>query len=413
MKLPSYVQGGIQNFNGIAEIGMHFEWDDATYSGNNNIFPREDDITLGTMGTARTGGIRVPFDVSATYTVTVTDPGTGCETVDEIQVIAPTYPVVDLGSSVINQCFDVNNSNNKVKLPSYVKGGIQNFNGIAEIGMHFEWDDATYSGNNNTFPREDDITPGIMGTARTGGIRVPFDVSATYTVTVTDPATECETVDEIQVIAPTYPTVTLNSDVDRCLPASPMVFPSGLTLTFGAGFIGISEAGNSFVWTNYVSTNPDFPSAETLESNSYNGGILLSEDDFGTYTVEVTGTNGCTTTADMIVTAPEDCGGGGGVGKSLLNPTNEKVTDIDSDTSIEVSVYPNPFTDQTTVMINKDGDDEQVQVQITTIGGKWISAQQQTTNVEFQIGEDLSSGLYVLHVIYADGVEITKLIKTN
>ena len=71
------------------------------------------------------------------------------------------------------------------------------------------------------------------------------------------------------------------------------------------------------------------------------------------------------------------------------------------------------ISESNTVMINKDGDDEQVQVQITTIGGKWISAQQQTTNVEFQIGEDLSSGLYVLHVIYADGVEITKLIKTN
>ena len=85
----------------------------------------------------------------------------------------------------------------------------------------------------------------------------------------------------------------------------------------------------------------------------------------------------------------------------------------DATSSIEIEAYPNPFSNTTTVLISKDGDNEQVQIELYELSGQMVSTSRQNTNEQFQIGNEVRSGVYILKVIHSDGVESIKLVKTE
>ena len=65
------------------------------------------------------------------------------------------------------------------------------------------------------------------------------------------------------------------------------------------------------------------------------------------------------------------------------------------------------------MVIAIEGASEQVQVELIDLSGQVIARSLQNTNEQFQIGKVLSSGIYILKVIHANGVESSRLVKTN
>lgn len=130
---------------------------------------------------------------SGTYSVTVTNPGTGCSGMDTVNVTINSLPLVALGSDVI-QC-----------------GGTITLD-AGNAGFSYLWSDAS--------------------TMQT----LTVSASGLYNVTVTNPVTGCSGMDTVNVTINSIPVVSLGVDVTQC----------GGTITLDAG-----NTGSTYLWNDF------------------------------------------------------------------------------------------------------------------------------------------------------------------
>jgi hypothetical protein len=191
----------------------------------------------------------------------------------------------------------------------------------------------------------------------TGGIAngVAFTpaVSATFQLSAIDTIYGCSYTDSASIVVSTLPAVELS-----ITPADTICAGSDATLTgIGAG---------SYAWSGGVTNGVAFSPASTA-----------------TYTVTVTGANGCTQT-DSVRIAVTTCQTG--------------IAEVQ--TAYGISVYPNPSSGDFTLMVN--AAESEIKIEITDIQGRSIYA---STEEDIQSGytkhislTNASAGIYVLSV---------------
>jgi hypothetical protein len=79
----------------------------------------------------------------------------------------------------------------------------------------------------------------------------------------------------------------------------------------------------------------------------------------------------------------------------------------------DLSAMPNPYSDITSIVINSSIN-ENVYVQFFDMTGKLVEDIKVTTNERFNVGANLSKGIYLLKAHSDSGNQVTtRLIKTN
>jgi hypothetical protein len=88
-----------------------------------------------------------------------------------------------------------------------------------------------------------------------------------------------------------------------------------------------------------------------------------------------------------------------------------KVASVDFAVYDNVSIYPNPFTNSTRLKVSSRKD-QNISLKIFMITGELIyNSDRYLTNQVITLGDNLSSGVYFLEVIYDDKVKVIKLVK--
>jgi uncharacterized repeat protein (TIGR01451 family) len=88
-----------------------------------------------------------------------------------------------------------------------------------------------------------------------------------------------------------------------------------------------------------------------------------------------------------------------------------KIVSLAFDSHEEVSVYPNPFTQETQIKITT-ATKKKISIRIRAVTGNEVySSEEQYTNEEINVGGELASGVYILEIIGEDSVEKIKLVK--
>ena len=323
---------------------------------------------------------------TATYTVTGTD-GNGCENTDQVVVNVNTLPAVSGGLDV-----------------SVCIGDSAVLNGSGAVS--YTWDNG--------------ITDGVQF--------VPL-FSNTYTVTGTD-GNGCENTDQVAITVNSLPTVGAGTDQTVC---------EGDPVTLSG------TGASSFTWDNGVSDGVAFNATTTT-----------------TYTVTGTDVNGCENTDDMLVTVtsspnvvavaaadsvcvnwenvtlsgspeggvfsgnsvsgnrfyPPVAGVGshvvvysytdpttGCVGTDSLTIVVEECTGITENGLSNLTIYPNPTSDQITIDIK--GYNGVVNVKVYDLQGRLLET---TTNTIVSLKKH-AKGIYVLKVSYGEVTEEVRVVR--
>lgn len=200
---------------------------------------------------------------SGTYSVTVTNPATGCTSTDQVQVTINAIPVVSLGADV-TQCGGpvTLNAGNAGFTYLWSNGATSQTLSAATSGQYwvkvtnpatgcFASDTINVTINSkpvvNLGPAVsqcggsatlDAGNPGFTYLWSNGATSQTISVSTsgTYSVTVTNPATTCSETAQVQVTINTVPTVSLGADLTQC----------GGPVTLDAGNAGL---GYNYLWS--------------------------------------------------------------------------------------------------------------------------------------------------------------------
>ena len=184
---------------------------------------------------------------AGSYTVTVTD-FNQCSSIVPVQIGGSLSPVANAGADAAINCL--------------TGSSIQLSGSSPSPGVDFSW-----------------VGPGILSGGDTPSPTV--NQAGTYTLTVTDPQTNCSGSDQVEV------TIDI---------ATPGAQASGGTITCGNECVQLSGSGNgSFSWSG----------PGNFTSNDQNPTVCAA----GTYTLTVTGANGCTSTATAEVDEDTDLPG--------------------------------------------------------------------------------------------------------
>jgi len=92
--------------------------------------------------------------------------------------------------------------------------------------------------------------------------------------------------------------------------------------------------------------------------------------------------------------------------------TNTKLLFVEKVISIDALAYPNPFSSTSTLLLEGNSD-KAYTLQICDITGKTISVKQIYCNEEYQVGENLNTGIYFLIITGENYKETLKLVKTE
>ncbi|KAA9327305.1 LamG-like jellyroll fold domain-containing protein [Adhaeribacter soli] len=98
------------------------------------------------------------------------------------------------------------------------------------------------------------------------------------------------------------------------------------------------------------------------------------------------------------------------VSLSGSNTSTHSPTNVADKSDFEVTLAPNPFSNQSSLQVKSHKFDS-FNLSILTIEGKKILSKQVAANSFISLGENLKPGLYVLHINTPDGIKIIKLIK--
>ncbi|MDQ3190676.1 MAG: GEVED domain-containing protein, partial [Bacteroidota bacterium] len=351
--------------------GFDFEWNDMS--------------TLQTLNTA-TSGI---------YTVTVTDPNTGCFDSDNVEVTINPLPVVNLGSD-ITQC-----------------GGTVLLD-AGNTGLGFEWND---------------MTTAQTLTASTSGV---------YFVTVTEPNTGCINSDTIEVTINAVPFVNLGSDITQC----------GGTVLLDAG-----NPGMDYEWSN-MSTGQTITVSST---NTYsvtvtdpqtgcndNGSILVTINAIPSVNFAPFTSIMCVDDAAVTLSGGSPLGGiysGTGVSGGMFDPgtagadthtitytvtganlctnsatedqTVDLCTGIKENGSPEFVIYPNPTLGIFNISVN-DANFDQLLITIIDLNGREVYNEIDKnifSNYTKQINlNGLSRGIYYIKLNIGTELKVHKII---
>ena len=219
-------------------------------------------------------------------------------------------------------------------------------------------------------------------TTSSGTINVNFTVPTTYTITATNPTnTQCKITDTI-IVEPTCPTA---------LPLNTITFSASLT--------------NQVVVLNWTTMN---------EINCKSYSILRSRDGINFESIGSVNCNNKISLSDYEYTDVAPLGG--------ISYYRLQEVDFNGDVSYTeirqvgtdkwyVSVMPNPFTNQTELVVSGLGT-QKVTVRVIDMSGKELY---QLNNInadrKIALGEDLALGVYLLQVINSTEVLNYKIVK--
>jgi len=193
----------------------------------------------------------------------------------------------------------------------------------------------------------------LLDNGVTDGVAFNATTTTTYIVTVAD-ANGCENTDEVIVSVNPLPTVGAGTDQTVCEGDQVMVSGSG---------------ASSYTWDNGVAD-----------------GVAFSATVTSTYTVTGVDGNGCENT-DALTIVVDECTGIGEVMHSNL------------------TIYPNPTSDQITIDIK--GYNGTVNVSVYDLQGRLLET---TTNTKVSLKKH-AKGIYVLKVSYGDITEMVRVVR--
>ena len=325
-------------------------------------------------------GVPIPVTNTTTYTVTGTD-ANGCENTDEVIVSVNALPLVDAGA---DQAVCDGNS-------------------------------VTISGSGaNSYTWDNSVSDGVAFTPTS---------TATYTVTGTD-GNGCVNSAQVEVTVNALPTVSAGTDVAACTGDSAILNGSGAVsytwdngITDGVHFIPL--AANTYTVTGTdgngcentdqvdVTINPLPTVGAGMDQTVCEGGqVTLSGTGASSYTWDngvmdgvafsaavtttynVTGVdgNGCSNT-DALTIVVDECTG-------ILDVINSNLT-----------IYPNPTSDQITIDIK--GYNGLVNISVYDLSGRLLET---TTNNIISLKKH-AKGIYVLKVSYGEVTEEIRVVR--
>ena len=145
-------------------------------------------------------------------------------------------------------------------------------------------------------------------------------------------------------------------------------------------------AGTTYSWS--------LPIGATIASTNANGNQITV--DFGTTGGSVAATE----------TNPY-----GSANSSLTVSISGTTAVIGSATADSYEVYPNPFNSSVTIRVNSAAGQLPLAVTITDLKGVTCYNSSYYTNENIVVGEQLSSGVYIVQLVYANQANIVKLVK--
>jgi PKD repeat protein len=74
------------------------------------------------------------------------------------------------------------------------------------------------------------------------------------------------------------------------------------------------------------------------------------------------------------------------------------------------NVYPNPFTEEVNIKFS-NVQSNMVLIKVTDLAGKVVKTFEHDTANDLKLGNDLNIGMYCVQIIYADHIEITRIVK--
>jgi hypothetical protein len=325
--------------------------------------------------------------VSGTYFVMVMNPSTTCFASDTIVVTINANPAIDLGADSV-QC-----------------GGTVILD-AGNAGSNHVWNDSSTTQ------------------------MITVSASGNYFVNVTDPVTGCTSSDSVLITINTNLTVNLGADTIQC----------GGNIVLDAG-----NTGSIFMWSD----SSNVQSITVNSSGTYD--VVVTDPNTGctgmdtisvvihalpTVTFTLTTTTICSDDASLTLTGGSPAGGsfsGNGVSAGMFDPsvgvgpqmitytftdangcTNSAVQIINVSACVGISehnnspvtVYPNPASD---VLIVESASNSNVITVFNSIGETVLS--QQSNNMKTTLDlTSLTSGIYVVQVVNADGIFVEKVV---
>jgi hypothetical protein len=105
---------------------------------------------------------------------------------------------------------------------------------------------------------------------------------------------------------------------------------------------------------------------------------------------------------------------GGSTGNASTSKDITVVTGINDPVAADsYTIFPNPFMKETSLVINSD---VKATIQLTVMDTKGVTYPVNKvyyTNEEIRMGEELSSGVYIVQALYADRVVTFRIVKTE
>ncbi len=194
---------------------------------------------------------------------------------------------------------------------------------------------------------------------------------------------------------------------DAC--ASPTVSTSNtITVTSTGGLATPVITGNNYPDCNSTETYMVTPSSGTstfiwdyAPTEDAGGG---SNDDFVTFSF------GASSTGFLLRVIEQDGACTSSWGTMVIQDCGTTPTSIDGLTDASITVYPNPFDDETNIVIDENLAGEAT-VQILDVSGQTVYSGIHQTGDVISVGDDLPAGVYIGKVIMDDQLATFKLVK--
>jgi hypothetical protein len=214
----------------------------------------------------------------------------------------------------------------------------------------------------------------------------------TYILTITDTTNNCQVADTFEV-------------------AQPPVLD-----------VSVSQGGYTLTATPTGGTAPFFYSWRNSSNTHLQSGATYTVIDYGSYYVIVTDSNGCEVTSsppitftftaswDCIAQACVDPGNGNGVYSSLSACNTSCIsTELEEFSVFEISIYPNPFREETTVDFGMEI--KEAVISVVDIFGKQIESYLiSNTNQHILKRNNKASGIYFVEIEVGTVKLFTKII---